>query len=110
MDAKTAPSVLLFFLDLPVDQEGQRTAKEDDRAKNDELIPLADDNGSKDLAAELELKGKCDALRQIKANVVFAADPADEAFDNGNNENGNTRQLGQEDRVIDDRLKYLINN
>lgn len=88
--------VMLFFhLDFPVQQQRQHTAQRNDRTQNQQFRPFADDNRAQHFAAELEFQRKCNALRQLKPEMLIVLEVADNAFHRRDNQNSDARQLRQ---------------
>ena len=56
--------MILLFLDLPMDQESQCRTKSDDTGYGNDLLPVSDNNGLKDLTAQLEFQPYSKPLRQ----------------------------------------------
>ena len=101
---------LLFDLDLPVEQQRQHGSQSDDRAKNGQLRPFANDHGTQHLAAELKFEGKGDALRQLEPDVRIVPEIVHKTGHRGDEQHADARQLHQHDADLRDVMNHLLQN
>ena len=67
------------MLDLPVNQEGENAAQQNDHAQNAKLAPLAHDDGAQYLAAHLEFERQRDTLSQLQPDAGIPFYPVKKA-------------------------------
>ena len=100
----------LLVLDFPVDEEGQNTAQQDDRAEYKEFIPVPGNDGPKDLPAQLEFKCEGDSLGQIEPDKMVFPGPGNEAADCRIDQDEYAEEFQNCDAELDDICQNFLQN
>ena len=91
---------LFFFLDLPVDQEGQRGTQGNDAGHDPDLLPLAHHHGTQDLTSHLKLQTHGQAFGQVYLGVGGVAQEFRKACKSGIDDNAHADKFKYEDCYV----------
>ena len=100
--------MILLFLDLPMDQESQCRTKSDDTGYGNDLLPVSDNNGLKDLTAQLEFQTYSKPLRQGDLHIRHPPHIIIKPFQTGESNNDHSDKFKEQYSHLDNIVHHVF--